>query len=310
MTRADDPTEEASVSGPLLLAAPLLLLLVGGAGVAGFLLARRVPAGRLTLPVAAARRRGGALALAALAVAATLLVVGTSLPQESLRRTQLVAVTPLAAAAAHALVLLVGELTWPRPRQRVRSARLAVRSVRADAPRGLLVACGASVAVALLACVAGALLADGTGRAIGWRAADGLVASTRGPFPGAFYAAPIAVGVLVVALLTAVLLVRVPHRPATAGADAATDGTLRRAAAHRVLRVSTAATAATAAALLVLGGLAARGLDVHWAVDGTWHTDGPGALWTTTSTVVAVAGALLGLAALGVLLVPARAVRA
>ncbi|WP_167588159.1 hypothetical protein, partial [Kineococcus rubinsiae] len=80
--------------------------------------------------------------------------------------------------------------------------------------------------------------------------------------------------------------------------------------AHRVLRVSTAATAATAAALLVLGGLAARGLGVRWAVDGTWHTDGPGALWTTASTVVAAAGALLAVAALAVLLVPARAVRA
>ncbi|NIZ92414.1 hypothetical protein F1544_15600, partial [Kineosporiaceae bacterium B12] len=226
--------------GPLVLAAPLLLLLVGGAGVGGFLLARRVPAGRLPLPVAAARRRGTALALAALVVAGTLLVAGTTLPQDSLGRTRLVAVTPLAAAAAHALVLLVGELTWPRPRQRVRSARLAVRSVRADAPRGLLVAYAASVALALLACLAGALLADGTGRAIGWRSADGLAASTRGPFPGAFYAAPVAAGVLVLALLTAALLVRVPHRPAAAGADATTDGTLRRAAAHRVLRVSTA----------------------------------------------------------------------
>lgn len=298
------------MSGPLLLAAPLLLLLVGGAGVGGFLLARRVPAGRLPLPVAAARRRGTALALAALAVAGALLLVGTSLPQDSLRRTQLVAVTPLAAAAAHAVVLLLGELTWPRPRQRVRSARLAVRSVRADAPRGLLLACAASVAVALLACLAGTLLADGTGRSITWAAADGVVASTRGPFPGAFYAGPVAAGVLVVALLTAALLVRVPHRPSAAGADAATDGTLRRAAAHRVLRVSTAATAGTAAALLVLGGLAARGLGVSWAVGGTWHTDGPGALWAAAGTGTALAGALLGAAALAVLLVPAGGVRA
>lgn len=297
------------MSGLLLLVLPLSAFLAAALVLGAVLLARRVPAHDLTAPVVRARRRGSLVAATALALAVALVVAGTSLPQTGLRRTQLVAVVPLAAAALHAAVLLAGELSWPRPAQRVRSARLAVRTVRADAPRGMVGLFTASCVLAWTVCVAGTALADDSGRAIEY--VDGPAASVGSPFPGAFYAAPIALAAVVVVALTWAVLLRVPQRPAVPGADAATDGALRRAAAHRALRVSTSAVLGTTAALLVTGGTAAHG-DARWgeAVGGVvvWHDVGPGPVWNAVAAGVAVTGGLLLLAALAVLLVPARGV--
>ncbi|WP_380170899.1 hypothetical protein ACFEMC_18030 [Kineococcus sp. DHX-1] len=290
------------------LSLPLTLFVAGALVVGCVLLTRRVPSTELSLPVLRARRRGSVVAVVALALAAGLAVVGLTLTPSDLRRTQLVAVSPLAAAALHAGVLLVGELTWPRPALRLRSARLVVRTVRQDAPRGMVVLFATSCALTWSVCVAGTLLADDTGRAISVTYPEG--GASAGPFPGAFYSGPIALaGALAVALTTAVL-VRVPQRPAVQGADATTDGTLRRAAAHRALRVTTAALLATTAALLLVGGSAAHRVGGSWStlVDGrlVWHDGGLPPLPDAVAAVLTAASVPVLLLALAVLLVPAR----
>ncbi|WP_432563096.1 hypothetical protein [Kineococcus sp. SYSU DK003] len=293
------------MSGPVAAALPLSVFLLAALVVAVVVIARRVPSHELTAPVARARRRGTVLGALALAVAAALTVVGTSLPQTSLPRTQLVAVAPLVAAAVHAAVLLVGELSWPRPAQRVRSARLAVRSVRHQAAPGAGVLFLVAGALTLATCAAGTLLADDSGRAVSW--SDGTASSSAGPFPGAYYAGPVALAAVVAVALTSAVLLRVPHRPAVPGADAATDGALRRAAAHRALRGCTAGLLGTTAAMLVLGGTAAGRLDGEASpAPGSSRSFGPGPLWNAVADGVTIAGAVLLLAALAVLLVPAR----
>ena len=298
------------MSGPAVVVLPLLLFLVAAVAVGAVVLSRRVPSHELTAPVVRAQRRGGVVAAIALVLAVALVALGLSLPATSLPRTQLIAVAPLAAAALHAAVLLAGELSWPRPAQRVRSARLAVRTVRADAPRGMVRLFTASCVLAWAVCVVGTVLADDSGRAIGY--VDGPASGSAGPFPGGFYAGPVALAAAVVVALTWAVLLRVPQRPAVPGADAATDGALRRAAAHRALRVSTSAVLGTTAALLVTGGGAAHGMGGQWGEQVgdvlVWHDVGPGPVWDAVAAGVAVTGGLLLLAALAVLLVPARGV--
>lgn len=293
------------------LSLPLTLFAAGAVVVACVLLARHVPSTELSLPVVRARRRGSIVAGSALALAAGVTLFGLTLAPSDLRRTQLIAVSPLAAAALHAGVLLVGELTWPRPALRLRSARLAVRTVRQDAPRGMVLLLSAACVLTWSVCVAGTLLSDDSGRAISVTVPGG--AASAGPFPGVFYSGPIALaGALAVGLTTAVLL-RVPQRPAVPGADAATDGTLRRAAAHRALRVTTAALLATTAALLLVGGTAAHRVGGSWSalVDGrlVWHDEGLAPVPDAVAAVLAAASVPVLLLALAVLLVPARGLR-
>ncbi|PRY15903.1 hypothetical protein [Kineococcus rhizosphaerae] len=297
--------------GPVVAVLPLSLFLLAGLAVGGVLLVRRVPSTDLTAPVVRARRRGTTVAVLAVALAVALFVLGTSLPQTSLRRTQLIAVVPLAAAALHAAVLLVGELSWPRPAQRVRSARLAVRSVRQDAPRGMLTLFTLACALTWAVCVAGTAMAADDGRS--YELVQGPMTSAHGPFPGAFYAGPIALAAAAVVAVTWAVLLRVPQRPAVTGADAVTDGALRRAAAHRALRVSTAGLLGTSAAMLVLGGLAVHGVGGSWGeyVGGTLveHEVSVPAWADGLAAAVACGGGLLALFALAVLLVPARGIR-
>lgn len=297
--------------GPLVLALPLTVLLIGGLVVGCVLLTRHVPSAELALPVVRARRRGAVVAVVAAALAVVLAVAGLSLPQTSLRRTQLVAAAPLAAAALHAAVLLAGELTWPRPAQRLRSARLAVRTVRQDAPRGLVALFAAAAALLWVVCVAGTVLADGSGRAISVR--DAVSSASASPFPGSSYAGPVALAGVLAVVLTLAVLLRVPRRPAVPGADAATDGALRRAAAHRVLRVTTAALLITTAALLVVGGTAAHRVGGSWSVEVDGRVVEGGTGLSPVLDAVAAGAALSGLPllllALAVLLVPARGLR-
>ncbi|MEZ0164977.1 hypothetical protein AB2L27_09400 [Kineococcus sp. LSe6-4] len=294
--------------GPLVLALPLTILLLGGLVVGCVLLVRHVPSRDLTAPVARARRRGTVVAGTALALAVALLVAGLALPPTSLPRTQLVAVAPLAAAALHAGVLLAGELTWPRPAQRLRSARLVVRTVRQDAPRGLVVLFAVAGGLLWAVCVAGTALADDSGRAISVH--DAVSSASASPFPGAHYAAPIALASALAVVLTVAVLLQVPRRPAVPAADAATDGTLRRAAAHRALRVTTAALLATTAALVVVGGTAAHRVGGSWSVEVSGRVveggTGLSPVLDAVSAGVALAGVPLLLLALAVLLVPAR----
>ncbi|GAA0301571.1 hypothetical protein [Kineococcus aurantiacus] len=295
------------MSGPAVVVLPLTLFLLAGSVVGLVLLARRVPSAELTVPVVRARRRGAAVAGLAVVLAVALPLLAVSALGTGLRQGQLIAVAPLAGAAVHAAVLLVGELSWPRPAQRVRSARLAVRTVRQDAPRGMVVLFLLSCGLLWATCLAGTVLSDDSGRAISAPGGGG----SASPFPGPFYAAPTALAAALAAALTWWVLLRVPRRPAVAGADARTDGSLRRAAAHRALRFSTAAVLGTTGALLFLGGTTAHGVGGRSGVQvggTTVWTDAVGPVWNGFAAGFAVLGGLLALLALAVLLVPARGV--
>lgn len=293
------------MSGPAL-AVPLVLALLVAAVTAAVLLLRRVPGAHLPPAVADARRRSALVAAAAAVLSLGLVAAGATIDVDSLADGRLLAVVPLAAAVVHTLVVLVGELSWPRPRTRVRTARLVSRSTGGSVTRGWLAGSTAAAALAVVTCTAGTLLAAPDGRSVGWTSPDGVFGSVRGPFPGAFYAVPVLTALAVLAVLSVAVLHRLALRPAVP--DPAADAALRRATAHRVLRVATGATLATTAALLLTGGLAVHGLGGTYGVDGVTHEVGPGPLWTTAGAVAAVLGALGVPVALGVLLLPARRV--
>lgn len=292
----------------LALTVPFVPFVLAALVVGAVLLVLRVPDHRLAPPVAAARRRSAVVAVLAVGVTLAVLWAGTRLDgSASWSNGRLLAVLPLAGACLHTLVVLAGELSWPRPTTRIRSARLAARSIGASVPRAWLLGATAAGAVAVVTCAAGILLSEPDGRSIGWTSADGVLGSGAGPFPGAFYAGPVLVALVVLTALTLLVLHRLSLRPAVA--DPVADAALRLATAHRVLRVATSATLGTSAAFLATGGLAARRLGGSYAVDGVWFDEDPGALREAGATVVASAGGLLLLVALVVLLLPARAVR-
>lgn len=292
----------------LALTLPLVPFAIAAAVVGAVLLVLRVPDRRFAPAVAAARRRSAVVTVVAVGSTLAALWAGTRLDSSaSLRDGQLLALLPLAAACLHTTVVLAGELSWPRPSTRIRSARLVARSIGASVPRAWLVGATAAAGLVVLTCTAGVLLAEPDGRSVGWTSTDGTFGSSAGPFPGAFYAGPALAALVVLAALTVLVLHRLSLRPAVP--DPVADAALRRATAHRVLRVATSATLGTAAAFLTVGGLAARRLGGSYAVDGVWSDQGPGTGWVTVATVVAVAGGVLLLVALAVLLVPARAVR-
>ncbi|WP_369055900.1 hypothetical protein [Kineococcus terrestris] len=295
----------------LLLVVPLVLLLVAGTVAAVVVLARRVPAARLDPAVAAARRHAALVAVVALAVTAAVLLAGTSLRPTWLGGTQVVATVPLVAATAHALVSAAGAaLHRPRRASAVRTARLVPRTVREHAPRVLARATTAAAAGLLLVCALGTALADGTGRSVSWTSPDGVLASSAGAFPGAFYAGPVAAAAVVLASVTALVVRGLVRRPAVPGADATTDALLRTAAVHRVLRVTLSALLGTAGALLVVGGeAAARVTGGRYAVDGVWTVVAGDPLWQAGGVVAAVAGLLAALAGVLVLALPAPGLR-
>ena len=127
---------------------------------------------------------------------------------------------PVTFGVVHTLVLAAGELTWPRPEGEVRRARLVHRGLLDAAPRWL-VRLGGSRGAGLLTLVGGALLADADGRSVssGSELGVGQLSATASPFPGVFYEVPAGIGLLVLAVVTAVALRIVANRPAVATAD-------------------------------------------------------------------------------------------
>jgi hypothetical protein len=247
------------VSLPSLL--PLVLLLAA-AVVIGTSLANRSAPSRETA-VAAARRHARATSAAALVLGAAAgvgvatLGVGNNAPG-GLGVTVLM--VPIAFALVHTAVVAAGELTWPRPDGEVRRARLARRGPFDAAPRRLVTVAGAATALAALTLTTGALTADATGRGFTWSSGEGegAVSATATPFPGLFYGAPTALGLLLLAGAVLAALRVVADRPAVATEDERTEAALRRASAHRVLRAATAAVLVDTGGLLSIGGMAAR----------------------------------------------------
>ncbi|WP_347058529.1 hypothetical protein ABC795_17285 [Blastococcus sp. HT6-30] len=266
---------------------PLLLLLVlaavGGAGAA-----RRSPPSR-EHAVAAARRHATRTAAAAyvLGAAAALVVleaeVGNTAPG-GLGVTILL--TLLTFGVVHVVVLALGELTWPRPAGDVRRARLVRRGPLHAAPRWLVRTGAFAAGLAVLTIVGGALLAAPDGRSVSY-AADAFSSASASPFPGLFYGRPAAAGLLVLAVAAALALRVVALRPAVATEDERIEDALRRASAHRVLRIAAGVTLLVAGGLLFVGGTALHGL--HTGSAGPWHDGAP-----ATATLAGLAGMLGG----------------
>ncbi|GAA4418093.1 hypothetical protein GCM10023169_07240 [Georgenia halophila] len=185
------------------------------------------------------------------------------------------AVAPAASALVHLAVHAVGERTWPRPVGAVRSAALRRRSVR-DLTGRRLVLLIVTVAVLGVALLVFSLTADQSGRAVAHlitsedaRAGSGGGAS--GPYPGAPYAVPVAVGTLMVLLAGAWVLHLAARRPAVSGTRVVDDLVLRRTSARRILGGTQLAVGATATGVLLVAGGALS--NAGWAL-GAWVTVG------------------------------------
>jgi hypothetical protein len=250
---------------------PLGLLLAVVVTVAlGTAVARRSPPSR-EAAVAAGRAHavhstGAALLLGLLAagyVGATQL--GNGSPGE-LGVTALL--VPITFGVVHTLALAVGELTWPRPEGEVRRARLVHRGLLDAAPRWLVRLAAVAAALATVTLVGGALLADPDGRSFthGNPFVDGL--STASPFPGSFYGLAAGIGLLVLSLAAAVALWIVANRPAVATDDEGIETALRRASAHRVLRVAVGVPLFVSGGLLFIAGRAFHSVATSGAASG------------------------------------------
>jgi hypothetical protein len=154
---------------------------------------------------------------------------------------------PLAYALAHTLVLLIGELAWPRPAGLVRRARLVRRRLADIAPRRLLRLWWVGTVVLAGAISAGAVLGAPGGRTI--RHQDGPYLRSAGPWPGWHYGELLTYELVLLLALVATALWVVINRPAVATEDERIEDALRGTSAHRVLR------GATAGVLVAAGGL-------------------------------------------------------
>jgi hypothetical protein len=201
--------------------------------------------------------------------------------------------------AVHTLVLGIGELTWPRPDGEVRRARLAHRGLLDAAPRRLVHAAAVAAGLTVVTLVTGALMADADGRHFAWSSGD--YGGIAGPFPGLFYGLPAALGLGVLAALTAGVLWIVANRPAVATADERIEAALRRASAHRVLRVAAGVPLFVDGGLLFVGGNA-----LHSAAS----SSGGAAFLGPVGACVAALGIVSMLAGVVVCCIPAPSVPA
>lgn len=244
---------------------PLLAVLVLAAAAAGgAAVVRRSPPSRETTVAAASRHgRVGAIAAATLAGAAflgTALVVQLSpgVLQPPARNGVGALLAVLAFGVVHTVVLLLAELTWPRPEGYLRRARLTHRGLFDAAPPWLLrLTTGALVAGGLVVLL-GALAAGPDGRSFTASSADARATSTASPFAGWFYGRPALLALVVLVVLTAATLWVVAQRPAVVTADDRVEATLRRASAHRVLRGTAATALVLTGSLTAISGTAVR----------------------------------------------------
>jgi hypothetical protein len=246
----------------------------------------------LSRGLVSARRHGVTTSV----VAVLLQVLGLGLTVVGLGDATLTAVLPLAGSALALLALLVGELTWPRPRGTTRTAVIHDRSLGSLLRGGWARTAGGAATLLVLTLLVGGWLGDSSSSdasiVVSETLSDGtLTERAAGPFPGWAYGEPQLVVLGTVGVLLLLVLRAVTHRATVVTADLETDHLLRRASAARALRATSFGALVTAGADLFFGGSAAH--NVH---DGVGGTLGIGAM-------------LLGLgcavAALVVVLVPA-----
>lgn len=276
----------------LLLVGLLVPLLLAAVVVAVVLLTSARPDGTLTSEVASARRH--AVGVSALSVVVTVLAVAALVggivrvtPAHPDLARVAIALLPLAATVAAMLVLLSGELTWPRPTGSVRSAVLHDRSVRTFLAGRWPRAGALSVTALLLVLLGGGLLGADDGRSL--EHSTRYVSHRATPFPGWTYTVPQLV-LLLVAVLVAALVVRTAaRRSAVVTADLDTDTVLRRASVGRAVRVLVAGCLCTLGPDLLTGGSSMQSV-----FTGTvWSPVGVGMVYLGMALVVVGAASLL-----------------
>jgi hypothetical protein len=168
--------------------------------------------------------------------------------------------------------VLVGELRVGTPGGPVRQAALEVRRVRDYLPRALGSAVGA--AGALLAVVLVLTTAVGSPDDMGRAGRDlvrrcsAVLTAGAGPWPGSYYAFPLAVVVLCGLLAAGVVLTRVVRRPRQSD-DLAVDEALRRSAAGAVTAAVGLLITVPLAGVSIVAGAALVGVSCHpawWSV--------------------------------------------
>ncbi|KQS73705.1 hypothetical protein [Modestobacter sp. Leaf380] len=242
----------------------VLLLVVGVAAGGAALLMRQFVHAEASAEQRARRHAhlisGAAVVIGLLAALAAAVAVLLPAPMDSAVGRPGVAamMLPLAFGVAHTGVLLVGELTWPRPAGLVRRAQLRHRGVLQTAPVWLL-RTGAGTAVTGIVVIAvGAVTGDRYSRSITVYAGAGSVQGSASPYVGPGYGLPALVGLGCLLAVTAAALWVVANRPAVVTDDAEQDDAFRRASAHRVLRGATSAGLVLVAGLVAVSGLAVR----------------------------------------------------
>lgn len=248
------------VPAVFLLAAVLVVLVVA-------LSAR--PDHTLSHELASARRHGVATsAVAVLVMLAALALTPTGVDVAGIDGTRLAAVLPLVGSAAALLVLLLGELTWPRPRGATRTALVHQRSIGMLLRGRWATAAGTSAGLLVLTALTGGFLAQEDGRSLRTevRAADGTLLESHGasPFPGWEYGAPQLVVLALAVGLLALVLRAATNRATVVTADLETDRVLRRASAARAYRTLAFGALVTGGVDLLVAGSAARRVFDGW----------------------------------------------
>jgi hypothetical protein len=254
---------------------------------------------RGVVEIARHTRRWRVVGLVLGAVAAVLLLV---LGERVASLGRAAALAPTVLGAGVLLGTIAGELT-ARPAVGIRrSAAVETRTLGSILPRGraVLLAVSTGLLVGALALGAAWGSADDLGRAGRWLTRqcvleeDGvgrvLVGSSRGPWPGSFYAVPLTLALVVLAVLVAVALRAIVDRPRPELDSRGLDTLLRRWSVGNVL------TAATVTVLGTLGPVAA--LMASALGGGTCPSTG---LETVLTVVAAAVGALATGAAFGLL---------
>lgn len=211
------------------------------------------------------------------------------------------AVAPALGSVLFLLGVVVGELTAPRARTRQRTATLETRRVTDVLPARMAAVVGTGVLLltALLTATSAAGAPDDLGRPGRALAAtcpvDGsgaLASSSVGPWPGTFYAVPIAAGIVATALITLTGLVVVARRPRPGAAAATLDTLLRRQAARNLLLAVGVVAFGTLAPVsaLVAAALGRNDCGPAWWQGAAW-----GALAMALATALLAAWSLAGL---------------